>query len=216
MPAIRLFVCEAQPVVVEGLTRILDAYPDFALAGTAATPSEALPRIQALQPDLILIDQASGTRPIFNFLSEVRTLAPQARVVLWVVDIAEIESFRALQLGARGILRRTLPVEAMIDCLHTVAKGNLWLEHSLSDQLVGVLSRKVQNRLTPREREIVRAVCRGMKNKEIAGLLHITAGTVKVHLMHIFEKTGVKDRFELAVQGAKLLGLESEEALSAH
>ena len=187
MPAIRLFVCEAQPVVVEGLTRILDAHPDVALIGTAPTPSDSLACLRTLQPDLILIDQAAGIRQVFNFLSEVRTLAPQARVILWVNDLAEIESFRALQLGARGILRRTLPVAAMIDCLHTVAKGNLWLEHSLSDHLVGVLSRKSTNRLTPREREIVRAVCRGMKNKEIAGLLHITPGTVKVHLMHIFE-----------------------------
>ena len=103
----------------------------------------------------------------------------------------------------------------MLDCLHTVAKGNLWLENSISDQVVGFLNRKSSNRLTPREREIVRAVCRGMKNKEIADLLHITAGTVKVHLMHIFEKTGVKDRFELAVQAPKLLGIESEESISA-
>lgn len=216
MPAIRLFLCEAQPVVVEGLARILDTNPDFQLIGTASTPAEALPRIQTLQPDLILIDQASGIRPVFNFLSEAKIAAPQARTVLWVVDLAEIESFRALQLGARGILRRTLPVATMLDCLHTVAKGNLWLENSISDQVVGFLNRKNTNRLTPREREIVRAVCRGMKNKEIADHLHITPGTVKVHLMHIFEKTGVKDRFELAVQGPKLLGLESEEAISAN
>lgn len=216
MPAIRLFLCEAQPVVVEGLARILDTNPDFQLIGTASTPTEALPRIQTLQPDLILIDQASGIRPVFNFLSEVKIAAPQARTVLWVVDLAEIESFRALQLGARGILRRTLPVATMLDCLHTVAKGNLWLENSISDQVVGFLNRKNTNRLTPREREIVRAVCRGMKNKEIADHLNITPGTVKVHLMHIFEKTGVKDRFELAVQGPKLLGLESEEAISAN
>ena len=57
----------------------------------------------------------------------------------------------------------------------------------------------------PREREIVEFVCRGMKNKEIAEALSITPGTVKVHLMHIFEKTGVKDRFQLALQGRQFL-----------
>ena len=51
-------------------------------------------------------------------------------------------------------------------------------------------------------------ICEGLKNKEIAQALSITAGTVKVHLMHIFEKTGVKDRFELAIQGRRLLGLD--------
>ncbi|HEY2842786.1 MAG TPA: helix-turn-helix transcriptional regulator, partial [Bryobacteraceae bacterium] len=64
-------------------------------------------------------------------------------------------------------------------------------------------------RLTPREKQIVQQICEGLKNKEIAQALSITAGTVKVHLMHVFEKTGVKDRFELAIQGRKLLGLET-------
>ncbi|MFN9430711.1 MAG: LuxR C-terminal-related transcriptional regulator [Acidobacteriota bacterium] len=216
MPAIRLFLCEAQPVVVEGLRRILESQPEIELVGTASNPSEALPSIRTLQPDVILLDQAAGIRTVFNLLSELRTFSPLSRVVLWVVDLAEIESFRLLQLGARGILRRTLPISALIDCLHTVAKGNLWLENALSDHVVGFLNRKSPNRLTPREREIVRAVCRGMKNKEIAGLLQITPGTVKVHLMHIFEKTGVKGRFELAVQGQKLLGIESEQTLNPH
>jgi DNA-binding NarL/FixJ family response regulator len=215
MSAYRLFVCEAQPVVVEGLTRILADSPDFELIGTAPNPVEAIAKIAEFQPDIVMIDQASGLRPVFTFLTELKSASPNSRAVLWIVDLAEIECFRALQLGARGILRRSLPVATMLDCLQTVAKGNLWLENSISDQVVGFLNRKSSNRLTPREREIVRAVCRGMKNKEIADLLHITAGTVKVHLMHIFEKTGVKDRFELAVQGPKLLGLESEESISA-
>ncbi len=216
MPAHRLFLCEAQPVVVEGLTRILAGHPEIELIGTAPSPAESIPLIANLQPDLVMVDQASGVRPVFNFLAELKTAAPAARAILWVVELAEIESFRALQLGARGILRRTLPIETIFDCLQTVAKGNLWLENSISDQVVGFLNRKSSNRLTPREREIVRAVCRGMKNKEIAEHLHITPGTVKVHLMHIFEKTGVKDRFELAVQGPKLLGLNSEESLGAN
>ncbi len=74
--------------------------------------------------------------------------------------------------------------------------------------------RKLNPRLTPREREIVTCLCQGMRNKQIAAELSITPGTVKVHLMHIFEKTGVKDRFELAVQARKLLGLEGSPATS--
>jgi DNA-binding NarL/FixJ family response regulator len=214
MAAYRIFLVESQPVVIAGLQGILQTTPDFAIVGSAPTPTEAITQLADTQPDLVLIDQSSGIRAIFTFLSELKVVCPSARAVLWIMDLAEIECFRALQLGARGILRRSLPIATMLDCLQTVAKGNLWLENSISDQVVGFLNRKSTNRLTPREREIVRAVCRGMKNKEIADLLHITPGTVKVHLMHIFEKTGVKDRFELAVQGPKLLGLESEESIS--
>jgi DNA-binding NarL/FixJ family response regulator len=215
MSAYSLFLCEAQPVVVEGLSRILVDSAEFKIIGSSASPAEAINRIAALQPNLVLIDQAAGLRPVFTFLTELRIASPTSRAVLWIVDLAEVECFRALQLGARGILRRSLPVSTMLDCFHTVAKGNLWLENSISDQVVGFLNRKSSHRLTPREREIVRAVCRGMRNKEIGDLLHITAGTVKVHLMHIFEKTGVKDRFELAVQAPKLLGIETEESIGA-
>ena len=82
------------------------------------------------------------------------------------------------------------------------------MESSLSDHAMGGLNPRTSPRLTPREKEIVHHVCVGLKNKEIGEALAITPGTVKVHLMHIFEKTGVKDRFELAVHGRRLLGLD--------
>ena len=68
--------------------------------------------------------------------------------------------------------------------------------------------------MTPREREIIEQIMRGAKNKDVAAALGITPGTVKVHLMHIFEKTGVKDRLELAMQGPRLLGLSSAELVT--
>jgi two-component system, NarL family, nitrate/nitrite response regulator NarL len=211
MPVIRVFACEAQPVAIEGLRKVLAETGDLELVGSAATPTEAMEKIKADPPDIVLVDQHSGLRLTLNFLNEIKTQFPATRAVLWIVEMAEIESFRALQLGARGILRRSLPISTMVDCLRTVGKGNLWLENTISDQVVGFLSRRNSTRLTPREREIVKLICRGMKNKEIAEQLMITPGTVKVHLMHIFEKTGVKDRFELAVQGGRLLGGDSTD-----
>jgi DNA-binding NarL/FixJ family response regulator len=71
--------------------------------------------------------------------------------------------------------------------------------------------RRAAMRLTRRERQIVEAVSKGMKNKQIAEALGITPGTVKVHLMHIFEKTGARNRFQLALQGPELLRYSSED-----
>jgi DNA-binding NarL/FixJ family response regulator len=212
MSVFRVFARESEPVTAEGLAKVLAETQDLQLVGYSSGTAEALAKVRAEQPDIVLVDQASGLRETLSFLGELKNVSPSSRAVLWIVEMAEIESFRALQLGARGILRRSLPLSTMLDCLRTVGHGNLWLENTISDQVVGFLSRKNTARLTPREREIVRLICRGMKNKEIAEQLLITAGTVKVHLMHIFEKTGVKDRFELAVQGSRLLGLESAEA----
>jgi DNA-binding NarL/FixJ family response regulator len=123
--------------------------------------------------------------------------------VLWINELAEVDCFRALQVGARGILKKTMPVDSVLECLRSVNNGNVWIEHSISEKSAGPERRL---RLTPRERDIVLQVCGGLKNREIAQALSITPGTVKVHLMHIFEKTGVKDRFELAVHGRRLLG----------
>lgn len=203
-----LYVCESQPIVIEGLQRVLEPVSEFRLLGATASPSEALMQLRELDPQVVLLDQAGGVKLVFRLLSDVKAALPQCYPVLWVQDLAEVECFRALQLGARGILKKTLPVSAILECLRAVAKGQVWMEHSVSNQITGFLNRKQAPRLTPREREIVRCLCRGMRNKEIADTLSITAGTVKVHLMHIFEKTGVKDRFELAVHGRKLLGSE--------
>lgn len=206
MNPIRIFACESQPIAVEGLLKVFCAHEEFEFLGAAASGKEATARILELKPDVVLVDHAGGLRAVFQFLTELKAAAPAAKPVLWTMELSETETFRALQMGARGIVRRTLPVTTLLDCLRSVGRGSIWVENSISDQVTSYLNRKANVRLTPREREIVALVARGMKNKQVAEALQITPGTVKVHLMHIFEKTGVKDRFELALQGPRLLG----------
>lgn len=213
-PVVGVFACESQPVVLEGLARIFAATSDLVLVGASAEPLRALDAIAALVPQVVLVDQTGGLRGAFRLLSELRARVPQTAAVLWVHELAEIESFRALQLGARGILRRSLPVASLLDCLRAAAQGSVWMENSISNQVAGFLQRRSAARLTPREREIIEQIMCGAKNKDVAAALGITAGTVKVHLMHIFEKTGVKDRLELAMHGPRLLGLSSAELVT--
>ncbi|MGH9558589.1 MAG: LuxR C-terminal-related transcriptional regulator, partial [Bryobacteraceae bacterium] len=149
-----------------------------------------------------------GLKVVFQFISDVKSTYARCQPVLWVNDLAEIDCFRALQLGARGILKKTLPVDSIVECLRSVGRGNVWIESSLAERSMNHPERRSSPRLTPREKEIVHHVSAGLKNKEIAEALSITSGTVKVHLMHIFEKTGMKDRFELAIHGRRLLGLD--------
>jgi len=204
---VSVFVCEAQPIVIEGLAKVLAEREEFEYLGSAAGLVEALDFVRGKHPDVLLVDQSAGLKLVFQFISDVRNTWSRCQPVLWVIDLAEIDCFRALQLGARGILKKTVPLQLMLECLHAVSVGDVWIESSLSEH-GGGLDRRSAPRLTPREKEIVHHVCVGMKNKEIAEALAITPGTVKVHLMHIFEKTGVKDRFELAVNGRRLLGVE--------
>jgi DNA-binding NarL/FixJ family response regulator len=210
---ITLFACETQPIVLAGLEKALERQDDIRLVGTSQNLTAAMPMLAALQPAVVLVDQTTGLKTTFQFIHEIRMVSPQSQVVLWIHDLAEMECFRALQLGVRGVLKKTLPLEAVVNCVRAVAGGELWMENSVSERVADILNRKSSPRLTPREREIVRLICRGLKNKEIAEALSITPGTVKVHLMHIFEKAGVKDRFELAMHGRRLMESDFGEDL---
>ncbi len=186
MNRLTVFACESQPIVLEGLAKVLAGCDDIEFVGASSGLSEALDELRTQQPNVILIGHTAGLKLVFQFISDVRNTLATCQPVLWVNDLAEIDCFRALQLGARGILKKTLPVQSLVECLRSVGRGDVWIEGSLSDQVVGALDRRSAPRLTPREKEIVHHVCAGLKNKEIAEALHITAGTVKVHLMHIF------------------------------
>ena len=207
---IEICACESQPIVLEGLSKCLNSTEDLRFSGGVGTPQEVFDLLAESSPKLCLIDKAFGTKAVFQLISDLKLRAPDTAPILWAAEISEVESFRALQVGARGILKKTLPVPIIVDCLRTVANGNIWIESSISNQFVGFINRRSTPRLTPREDEILTLVMRGMKNKQIAEALTITTGTVKVHLMHIFEKTGVKDRFELAMYGRKIRGFSSD------
>jgi DNA-binding CsgD family transcriptional regulator len=104
-------------------------------------------------------------------------------------------------LGVRGILRKTLPTDLQVKCLQKVQAGELWFEKALTDSFL--CARRVA--LTQREGQLVSLLSQGLKNKEIATTLMISEGTVKVYLSRLFQKVGVKDRFELALFGLKNL-----------
>lgn len=207
MTSFTVFLCEPQPIVVEGLRKVLSECDDLELIGHSDELHDALALIGKYHPAIVLLGQSGASKGVLAFLNQVRETSPSSKVVLWVSELTEMDSFRALQAGARGILKKTLSIDLLLECLRAAGNGNIWIEKSLAS---GVLSGPVRGayRITPREREIVELICRGMKNKEIAKALSITPGTVKVHLMHIFEKTGVKDRFQLALQARQLLGMD--------
>jgi two-component system nitrate/nitrite response regulator NarL len=204
--SISVFACESQPIVVEGLQKVLGECNDLVFAGAVSRPSDALEAIQRIRPNVVLIDGSNGLTAALRLLGNLKAAAP-THPILWVVDLPEMDAFRALQMGARGIAKKTLPTATLLECLREVGAGQIWMQES--EQIAEFLQRKDSSRLTPREKEVVRLICRGLRNKQIAENLHITPGTVKVHLMHIFEKTGLKDRLALAVHGRELAGVDA-------
>jgi two-component system, NarL family, nitrate/nitrite response regulator NarL len=207
--SISIFAFESQPITVRGLRAFADEEHEISFAGSAASSTEALDRMRELPSDIVLVDQSAGLRTALQFVSDLRQISPRSNAILWVHEQSEIDGFRAIQMGVRAVLRKTVALDTLLECVRTVAAGNIWMEQSAdSDQQSSL---RPAPKLTPREREIASCVCKGMRNREIAERLTITPGTVKVHLMHIFEKTGVKDRFELAIHGRRLMGLDAVE-----
>jgi DNA-binding NarL/FixJ family response regulator len=192
--------------VVEGLIRVAESGDLFYICGHSAEIQNAIPEIENLRPDIILIGGPGLGRALPSILPKLLATAPHSRIVLFPdVDLSAHEIVRCLQMGAMGVLRKSAPVSQMLDCLDRVAKGEVWLEKSTGPFENGIGDRPRVPRITRRERDIIEHLCRGLKNKEIAQALAITPGTVKTHLMHVFEKTGMKDRFQLALHGRQLL-----------
>jgi len=205
MAEISVFALEAQPVAARGLAAFIQESPGFRWAGSATSINAALDRLKSDPATVVMVDNSVGMRPSLQFVADLKETVPSTVAVLWVHEMSEVDSVRVIQMGARGVFKKTNDLEQLLDCLRTVAQGNVWLANLDKSEPAHF---RASMKLTPREREIAVCICRGLRNREIGERLTITPGTVKVHLMHIFEKTGVKDRFELALRGRQILGID--------
>ena len=189
-------ICETQPVTAEGLRTLLSGCTDLKFGASSDSLNRAM---QDCSPcDVLLIDKAFGMQAIVEWLGD--SAASRPIVVVWGVSITEAEALRFLQAGAQGILRKTANLASVVACLRSVAAGRSWMEDCVfRDQSRS--DRYPRSELTTREQQVLELVERGCKNKEIAQELGIRPGTVKIHLKHIFEKTGVRGRYGLALNG---------------
>ena len=194
-----VLLCSDEPILAEGLTRILTGADSFSLVSYCPRLDDLRADMERHQPDILLIDLTSGTT--FDVLNGLHEVAANARIILWVHSISTELALQAMSLGVRGVLRKTLPIETLMRCLTRVHEGELWFEKSLTDSIMS--ARRYS--LTRREGQLVSLLSQGLKNKEIATALNISEGTVKVYLSRLFQKLGVKDRFELALYGLKNL-----------
>ncbi|MBV8818182.1 MAG: response regulator transcription factor [Acidobacteriaceae bacterium] len=201
-------ICDTQPITAEGLRTLLEDCRDLEFCEMVDTLELATMLVRRQNPDILIIDKALGLHSVLDWLNDLKMLPSMPSVVVWGVTISEAEALRMLQCGARGIVRKTADLEALLTCLRTVAAGRSWMEDSVFRDSVRP-ERYARSELTAREQQVLELVEQGFKNKEIANELGIRPGTVKIHLKHIFEKTGVRGRYGLAISGLKDKGLVS-------
>jgi two-component system nitrate/nitrite response regulator NarL len=200
-----VLVCDTQPVAIEGVRGLLSRCEDLRFAGSVSTLEAAFELMRALNPVAVVIDKSLGTVAIGEWLRRLAASGVSCAPVIWGVGINESEALRLLQAGARGVLRRTSEPELLVTCLRSVASGNTWLEDGIFGD-TEKLNNPRRSQLTPREHEVAEQVEKGLRNRDIARNLGIQTGTVKIHLKHIFEKTGVRGRYGLALNGLREKG----------
>jgi DNA-binding NarL/FixJ family response regulator len=207
-------ICDTQPVMAEGIRTLLGASVDLVFRDAVGSLAQAHLLVRQSGADVILVDKAFGIQSILEWLADLRLVAgPEGGpgrafpgVVIWGVSVSEAEALRFLQAGARGILRKTAALAVVLACIRTVAAGRSWMEDCVFRDS-SRSERYPRSELTAREQQVLELVEQSFKNKEIAQELGIRPGTVKIHLKHIFEKTGVRGRYGLALSGLKERGL---------
>ncbi|MGA2715184.1 MAG: response regulator transcription factor [Bryobacteraceae bacterium] len=193
----KVFLLSDQPVLLVGFEHVLRQH-GFDVIGrcqTAEFPAalRSAAGLDTVRPDAILLDITAGLT--FASLGELHQCAPNCPVVLWADALPLELMFKTLEYGVRGIVQRSAQPEQLVESLRKVYAGELQI--GFGNARDGAPSgRKIS--LTPREREIVSLLRQGMRNKQIAGEMGITEGTVKIYLFRLFHKLGVRNRFELA------------------
>lgn len=195
-------ICDTQPLTAEGIRILLGACPDLKFLGATDSLNNAHDSLRNSEPDVLILDKAFGIHAILEWLSDAKTALarggnPGPAMVVWGVSVTEAEALRFLQAGARGILRKTAGTAVVLACLRAVAGGRNWMEDCVFRD--SARDRYPRSELTGREQQVLELVEQGFKNKEIAQELGIRPGTVKIHLKHIFEKTGARGRYGLAL-----------------
>ncbi len=200
-------VCDTQPLAIEGIRSLLAQSEGLSFAGGITSLLGGMELVRTLTPDIMLLDRSFGDMGVAEVLSYLRS-NPAVNVVVWGHGIGEPDALRMLQAGAKGVLRKTASPSTVIGCIRAVCDGQTWME----EQIFGEELRTVAGHspLTNREQQVLELIEKGFRNREIASTLGIQTGTVKIHLKHIFEKTGIRGRYGLALTGLREKGMLGE------
>jgi DNA-binding NarL/FixJ family response regulator len=206
---IRVFVVDDQALVRAGFRMILEAEPDLVVAGEAADGEQAVARIAADPPDVVLMDVRM---PGVDGIEATRRIrgAPElagVRVIMLTTFDMDEYVYDALRAGASGFVLKDLPPEQLIDGIRGVHTGSSLLSPSITRRIIEVyLDRPAAgppprgvDTLTPREREILGLLGRGLSNAEIADDLVVSETTVKTHVGRVLMKLDLRDRVQAVI-----------------
>jgi DNA-binding NarL/FixJ family response regulator len=190
---IRVLSVDDHALLREGIATIINTQPDMVLVSQASGGNEAIQQYRDLQPDITLMDLRLPDLSGIDALIAIRTEFPEARVIMLTTFEGDVEIQRALEAGARGYLLKNMPPSELLQVIRQVHSGKKRVPPEVAAQLAEHLS---DEGLTAREVQVLEHVADGNRNRDIGERLFISEETVKVHVKHIMDKLGAKDRTE--------------------
>jgi len=186
----------------ESLSRLLQAEPDLRIVATCSSATEALAIVEREVVDLVLLDFDLGEQEGSLFLDSVKAKSFAGRILMVTAGMSDAGTLRAMEAGAAGIFLKHSPPAQLIEAIYKVMRGEMFLDSRAVRSLVAGASGKSEQQrtsqpFTQRERAVLKGVFEGFTNKEIAGQLDISEGSVKAVLQQLFDKTGVRTRSQL-------------------
>lgn len=194
MEQIRILLVDDHPVVREGLAGMLAGQPDFVVVGEASDGGQAVALCQQVQPDVVLMDLRMPGMDGVRAIQALREKRPFPHILVLTTYDSDADILRAIEAGATGYLLKDTPREELFRAVRATARGESVLAPAVATRLMNRMRSPAEESLSSRELDVLRLVAKGVNNREIGRILHISEATVKTHLIHIFNKLGVTDR----------------------
>lgn len=195
---IRVMTVDDHPIYRDGLAALIAAYDALQLVAEASNGRDAVERYREHRPDVVLMDLSMPVMGGVEAISAIVSEFPDARVIALTTWDGDVDIQRALEAGARGYLLKGVVSDEVAVAIRQVHGGGKAIPAAVAGRLAAFTPRVD---LTEREAEVLAHMARGLSNKEIGTELGRTEATIKVHVLHIFQKLDVADRTEAVTIG---------------
>jgi DNA-binding NarL/FixJ family response regulator len=199
---VRIMLIDDHALFRESLVRLLEAEPDFQVVAHCATVAEARRLLNRTAVDVILLDYDLGEEFGTDLLQELRTQENSSRILMVTAGMRDSVTLTALNSGVAGIIFKHSGPGQLIEAIHRVAKGEMWLDTGVVRSLISSSGEKPESAqgvrsLSDRQRMVLRSILDGLTNKEIASQLQVSETSIKASIQELFDKAGVRTRSQL-------------------